>query len=187
MKKLIMISGTMGAGKTSVCIELQKFLPENVFLDGDWGWKAEPFVVNDETKEMVMKNIAFLLAQFLSCSAYQNVIFCWVMDHQEIIDELIARVEEQTEEPFEVHGFTLTLTPEALKERIGKDIESGLRKSDALRDGRNRKDRRQHDLGRESRRENFGGRLSGKSILLRNHKFSEGRMVLPCAGIENRI
>ena len=132
MKKLIMISGTMGAGKTSVCIELQKFLSENVFLDGDWCWKAEPFVVNDETKEMVMKNIAFLLAQFLSCSAYQNVIFCWVMDHQEIIDELVARVEEQTEEPFEVHGFTLTLTPEALKERIGKDIESGLRKSDAV-------------------------------------------------------
>ena len=52
MKKLIMISGTMGAGKTSVCIKLQKFLPENVFLDGDWCWKAEPFVVNDETKEM---------------------------------------------------------------------------------------------------------------------------------------
>ena len=91
-----------------------------------------PFVVNDETKEMVMKNIAFLLAQFLSCSAYQNVIFCWVMDHQEIIDELVARVEEQTEEPFEIYGFTLTLTPEALKERIGKDIESGLRKPDAV-------------------------------------------------------
>jgi len=57
MKNLIIIGGTMGVGKSSTCRELQKLLPKNVFLDGDWCWSAEPFVVTDETKTMVMDNI----------------------------------------------------------------------------------------------------------------------------------
>ena len=60
MKHLIIINGTMGVGKTTTCLELQKRLPKNVFLDGDWCWKMEPFVANDETKAMVMDNIAHL-------------------------------------------------------------------------------------------------------------------------------
>ena len=79
MKNLILINGTMGAGKTTVSRALQKILPDAVFLDGDWCWDADPFLVTEETKRMVMENITFLLAQFLDCSAYQNVIFCWVM------------------------------------------------------------------------------------------------------------
>lgn len=43
MKRLILIGGTMGVGKTAVCRELQKLLPGNVFLDGDWCWDAVPF------------------------------------------------------------------------------------------------------------------------------------------------
>ena len=78
MKNLILINGTMGAGKTTVSRALQKILPDAVFLDGDWCWDADPFLVTEETKRMVMENITFLLAQFLDCSAYQNVIFCWV-------------------------------------------------------------------------------------------------------------
>ncbi|MEG1875672.1 MAG: AAA family ATPase, partial [Angelakisella sp.] len=63
MKTFIMISGTMGVGKTTTCRELQKILPRNVFLDGDWCWDMQPFVVNEETKAMVMKNICFQLNQ----------------------------------------------------------------------------------------------------------------------------
>jgi tRNA uridine 5-carbamoylmethylation protein Kti12 len=50
MKNLIIMGGTMGAGKTATCRELQKILPRNVFLDGDWCWDMHPFVVTDETK-----------------------------------------------------------------------------------------------------------------------------------------
>lgn len=79
MKKLIIINGTMGVGKTTTSLELQKILPQNVFLDGDWCWSMEPFVVNDETKTMVMNNITYLLNNFIRCSEYENIIFCWVM------------------------------------------------------------------------------------------------------------
>ena len=76
-KTLYLIGGTMGVGKTAVCRQLKKDLPRSVFLDGDWCWDADPFIVTDETKEMVLENICFLLNQFLRCSAYRNILFCW--------------------------------------------------------------------------------------------------------------
>ena len=84
MKKLYLIGGTMGVGKTTVCMELKHRLERAVFLDGDWCWDADPFQVTDETKNMVLQNITFLLNQFLRCSAYENAIFCWVMHEQPI-------------------------------------------------------------------------------------------------------
>ena len=53
-KRLFLIGGTMGVGKTSVCRQLNRDLENSVFLDGDWCWNADPFVVTDETKAMVM-------------------------------------------------------------------------------------------------------------------------------------
>ena len=92
MKKLYLIGGTMGVGKTTVCQILKEKLPGSVFLDGDWCWDMHPFAVTEETKRMVMDNITYLLNQFLRCSVYENIIFCWVMHEQGIIDELLSRV-----------------------------------------------------------------------------------------------
>jgi len=89
MKTLYMIGGTMGVGKTSVCTELKHLLPRCVFLDGDWCWDADPFQVTEETKTMVLDNIGFLLRQFLRCSVYENIVFCWVMHEQSIIDVIL--------------------------------------------------------------------------------------------------
>ena len=65
MKTLYLVGGTMGVGKTTACQELKKLLPHSVFLDGDWCWDADPFVVTEETMAMVRQNICFLLNQFL--------------------------------------------------------------------------------------------------------------------------
>lgn len=54
MKNLFLIGGTMGIGKSTVSRCLKHRLPNGVFLDGDWCWDAEPFVVTEETKKMVM-------------------------------------------------------------------------------------------------------------------------------------
>ena len=66
MKTLYLIGGTMGVGKTTVSQQLKKDLANSVFLDGDWCWDADPFQVTDETKEMVMDNICYLLNNFLA-------------------------------------------------------------------------------------------------------------------------
>ena len=129
MKRLIFVNGTMGAGKTATCRELKKLLPPCAFLDGDWCWDMEPFQVTAETKAMVQENIAFLLGQFLRCSAYETVIFCWVMHQREIIQELLARLPL---EGVEVRAVSLLATAETLQARIGKDVAAGLRTWDVL-------------------------------------------------------
>ena len=129
MKTLYMIGGTMGVGKTTVCQVLKKELDNAVFLDGDWCWDADPFCVTEETKQMVVRNISFLLNSFIHCSAYTNIIFCWVMHQQEILDDLLSRLDLSG---CSVKAFSLVSSPEALRARLEKDIRSGIRQPDVL-------------------------------------------------------
>lgn len=129
MKKLYLIGGTMGVGKTATCQELKKRLPNSVFLDGDWCWDADPFVVTDETKAMVMDNICHLLNNFIRCSVYENIIFCWVMHQQGIIDELLANLNTAG---CDVKCVSLVCDEEMLRVRLKKDVGNGLRHPDVI-------------------------------------------------------
>lgn len=129
MKELVFVNGTMGVGKTSVCQELLRILSPSVFLDGDWCWNMSPFVVNDETRGMVLGNIAYLLNSFLHCSAYRHVIFCWVMHETSIVEDVLGRLD-LADARFSL--FTLTAAPQALEERLRRDIAAGKRSPDVL-------------------------------------------------------
>lgn len=129
MKNLVIVGGTAGVGKTTTCRELQKIVPRNVFLDGDWCWYMRPFVVTDETKRMVESNIAHLLNNFLDCSEFENVIFCWVLHEQKILDDLIARLNHGD---CTIHCFSLVSTEQALTERLSRDIAEGKREPDSI-------------------------------------------------------
>lgn len=129
MKKLILINGTMGAGKTAVSMELQKLLTPCVFLDGDWCWSMNPFIVNDDTRRMVLDNICFILNSYLRRQEFEYVIFCWVMHQKEIIDSIFDKLDLQHSE---TQIFTLTLTEEALSKRLFLDISRGIREPDII-------------------------------------------------------
>lgn len=129
MKKLYLIGGTMGVGKTTVCRELKMALPGSVFLDGDWCWDMHPFTVTEETKAMVMDNICHLLNNFLRCSVYENIIFCWVMHEQGILDEILSRLEAGE---WNAVAVSLTCSEEALRSRLQRDIDAGIRTPDIL-------------------------------------------------------
>jgi len=124
LKKLILVNGTMGVGKTTVCSLLLKQLQPAVFLDGDWCWNMNPFIVNDETKEMALKNISFVLNSFLGCSEYRYVIFCCVMHRPEILDDLLSRLVLKN---VSVYKFTLMASEAALTRRLEKDAAEGRR------------------------------------------------------------
>ena len=129
MKRLYLIGGTMGVGKTAVSQQLKKDLPNSVFLDGDWCWDASPFQVTEETKAMVMENICFLLNQFLHCPAYENVIFCWVMHEQSIIDSIVERLDTKE---CELKVISLTADEATLRARLTRDVERGVRTADVI-------------------------------------------------------
>lgn len=130
MKRLFLIGGTMGIGKTTVCQQLKSDLPYSVFLDGDWCWDADPFQVTDETKAMVIDNICYLLNNFIHCSAYENIIFCWVMHEQPIIDSIIKGIDS---EGCMIKCISLIANETTLQNRIIADVAKNIRTMDVLK------------------------------------------------------
>jgi broad-specificity NMP kinase len=129
MKKLFLIGGTMGAGKTTTCQILKEKLDNSVFLDGDWCWDMHPFQVTEEKKQMVLENICFVLNNFIKCSEYQNIVFCWVMHEQKIIDDIILRLDTAN---CEIKSISLICKEDDLKSRLKKDIDAGIRSEDVI-------------------------------------------------------
>ena len=129
MKKLFIIGGTMGIGKSTVSQILKRKLPNSVFLDGDWCWDSSPFQVTAETKEMVIKNICAVLNNFLKCSAYENIIFCWVMHEQSIIDAIISGLDTAN---CRVLTVSLLCSEQELTQRLQKDVAAGIRTPDVI-------------------------------------------------------
>ena len=129
MKTLYLIGGTMGVGKTAVSQQLKMQLDNSVFLDGDWCWDAHPFQVTEETKEMVLNNICTILNNFLQCSVYENIIFCWVMHEQSIIDTILARLNSAD---CRVIPISLICSKEKLVQRLEQDVAAGVRTDDVI-------------------------------------------------------
>lgn len=121
-KKLIIINGTMGVGKSTISKALYKNLKNSVWLDGDWCWMMNPFVVNDENKKMVEDNIVYLLNNFLRNSSLEYVVFNWVIHEESIFDLLLNRLKDFD---FELYKITLLCSEEVLRNRIVEDFKNG--------------------------------------------------------------
>ena len=126
---LIFVNGTMGVGKTSVCRELAKILPENVFLDGDTCLAATPFRNTEAHRTLILKNIADLLNNFLQSGLFENILFCWVMHEKEIVQDILSRLHGE----FTFRIFTLTCEKEELFARLRRDVSAGIRDGGKLR------------------------------------------------------
>ena len=128
-KMLYLIGGTMGVGKTTVGQILKRQLPDCVFLDGDWCWQADPFKVTEGTKRMVLDNICYLLGSFLRQPEYRNIVFCWVMHEQGIIDEIMSRLNLRG---CRVVCVSLMVGENVLRARLEADVAAGVRESDVV-------------------------------------------------------
>ncbi len=123
-KKFIVINGVMGVGKTTVSKKLYKELENSFWLDGDNCWIMNPFIVNEENKDMVLNNISFILNNFLSNSSSKSVVFNWVIQSDDIMNEVLSRINTEN---VDVYKITLMCTKEELIRRIESDVRLGLR------------------------------------------------------------
>lgn len=105
----------MGIGKRTICNQLNQDLDHSVFLDGDWCWNMDPFVVNQDTKNMVLDNITHCLNNFIHTPGIENIIFCWVMHKQDIIDQIIQKLDT---EGVDIHLISLICEKEELIKRM---------------------------------------------------------------------
>ncbi|MBC5629613.1 AAA family ATPase [Clostridium sp. NSJ-6] len=123
-KKFIVINGVMGVGKTTVSKKLYKELENSFWLDGDNCWTMNPFIVNEENKDMVLNNISFILNNFLSNSSSKSVVFNWVIQSDDIMNEVLSRINTEN---VDVYKITLMCAKEELIRRIESDVRLGLR------------------------------------------------------------
>jgi len=118
VKKLVIINGVPGIGKTTVCRELYKSISNSVWLDGDWCWMMNPFVVNEENKRMVEQNITFILRNYLNNSSYKYVVFNWVIGSEKIFEMILNKLNNLE---FQLYKISLISSPEVLRYRMLDD------------------------------------------------------------------
>ena len=129
MKNLIVIGGPMGVGKSSVCRELLNRTDRAVWLDGDWCWMMHPWQVTGETRAMVERNIIMLLRNFLTCSAYETVIFDWVLHQDSIAHTILAGLQDLE---CRILRVSLVCSPEELRVRLTGDGRAASTVDEAL-------------------------------------------------------
>lgn len=118
MKKLIIVNGTMGVGKTTVCKNLYKKLNNSVWLDGDWCWMMNPWNATEESKIMVQDNITHMLRNFINNSNFECVVFNWVIHMEEIFEIILEKLADLE---FELYKITLVCSEDELKKRMQND------------------------------------------------------------------
>ncbi|WP_297638428.1 AAA family ATPase [uncultured Clostridium sp.] len=123
-KKLIIINGVMGVGKTTISKMLYKELENSFWLDGDNCWMMNPFRVNDENKNMVLNNIGYMINNFIKNSTSKYIVFNWVIHTDEIMNDILQQINIEN---VDVYKITLMCSKEELISRIEKDIKNGLR------------------------------------------------------------
>lgn len=122
MKRLIIINGAPGAGKTTVCRKLYRKMERSVWLDGDWCWMINPFRVTEENKKMVEENIIFLLSNYIKNSSVETIIFNWVIPHDKLMNRTIQKLPLAYVD--KIYKFTLVSSEAVLRKRLEKDGRS---------------------------------------------------------------
>ena len=136
MKKLIIINGAMGVGKSYTCKELNKRLMNSVWLDGDWCMMINPLNFTPEITKMFLDNCIYLLKNFLSNPTLDYVIYSWVFPREDMLNFIVKQVYDAG---FEVKKISLICSNDKLNERMktaGRDvytIEKSLIYQEAIR------------------------------------------------------
>lgn len=77
MKNILFLCGPNGIGKTTICMEIVKQLPNSAYVDSEPCRIMNPFVLNNDTIPTISKNISDLIMNYLKCSVVNTVVFSY--------------------------------------------------------------------------------------------------------------
>lgn len=118
-KKLIFISGTIGSGKTTLSNKLVYSIPNSVMLDGDWCFQqGKTWYFDKDTKNMAIDNIIYILNNYIQNPHFENIIFCWTLHKQEMIDKILKGINSK--ESIDFYHFSIICSFDTIKERVTK-------------------------------------------------------------------
>ncbi len=94
MKRLIVILGPNGVGKTTVASELLRTIPNSAFVDSDYLRKMNPGENSEELIRIQKANILSVMENYLSSSIIENVVFTYGLHgHREkMLNDIISEI-----------------------------------------------------------------------------------------------
>jgi 2-phosphoglycerate kinase len=135
MKNLLFICGPNGIGKTTICKEIIRKLPNSAYVDSDPCRLMNPFVLNNETIPTIAKNISDLLINYMDCPVIETVIFSYGFHgrRKEVFEKVMKAVSERN---FNFIPFLLVCSEEENIRRMDMDNRSIERKRRAIEESR---------------------------------------------------
>lgn len=127
MKKIIVILGSNGVGKSTTAKILLNIYNRCAYVDSDWCRAINPFPFTEATKKTVTENIFCLFKNYLLCDDIDTLVFTYGLhgERREIFKEVIRRLKGELIE-FEVCPVILKCSMEENLKRAlsdGRDEE----------------------------------------------------------------
>lgn len=122
MKKLIVIIGPNGVGKSTTAKEFFNRHSKCAYVDSDWCRVKKPFSFTEEDKRLVVNNIFSLLRNYLLCKDIDIVLFTYGFhgERKKIFDKIISQLQSEKVE-FDLNIIILKCSYEENVQRALKD------------------------------------------------------------------
>lgn len=92
MKTVYILNGPLGVLKEEVCLIMKMKLIASVYFNLDNLWQTNPFILNDETKNMLIDNASYIINNYLKSDFYQNIIISCSLPDKMLINKLEAKL-----------------------------------------------------------------------------------------------
>lgn len=96
MKRLILICGANGIGKSTACKEVVNSLEKSAYIDSDWCRVINSFEFTEEMINVVKANISARMINYFQCNAIENIIFSYGFygPRKQIFDDILVELDK---------------------------------------------------------------------------------------------
>ena len=138
MKKLILVIGANGIGKSTACKALVAIFPSSSYIDSDYFRYMNPFSFSREEIAVIVSNISTIMIKYFNLSTINNVIFQYGFHGvRKQIFEAILSVLDENEIEYEFCPILLECDLEENIRRMKNDNRDSDRINRALENTRN--------------------------------------------------
>lgn len=116
MKKVSIIFGAPGIGKTTTAKILYQKIHNSQYIDVDDLWRIHPFIVNEENKTLVETNLKHLYHSFLNHQTLIHLIVTWVVPTEGLKNLMLEWFKD-----CHVHFYRLVASKETYVKRLLED------------------------------------------------------------------